>query len=120
MGTEEATFFSAIPIGTIIDSLGQPGGTFASNHANTTYALPTAWSVAGSGDFNGDGQRPAAAQHRWQPHGMARQANGSFNWNSSATYGVDPGWTVAATGSFNGDGGMTFFSAIPMGLSLIG
>lgn len=91
--------------GTIIDWLGQTNGTFNSNHANTTYALPTAWTVAGSGDFNADGRSDLLLRNidgsitEW-----LGQANGGFNWNSSATYGVDPGWTVAATGDFNGDG----------------
>jgi hypothetical protein len=91
--------------GTIIDWLGQAEGTFFSNHANTTYALPTAWNVAGTGDFNGDGHDDLLLRSvdgtvaEW-----LGQDNGSFSWNSGAVYGLDKSWHVAGTGDFNGDG----------------
>jgi hypothetical protein len=91
--------------GTIIDWLGAESGTFFSNHGNTTYALPTDWKVAGTGDFNGDGRSDLLLRNvnggitEW-----LGQNNGGFTWNSASNYGLDPNWTVAATGDFNGDG----------------
>jgi hypothetical protein len=91
--------------GTTIDWLGQADGTFISNHANTTYALPTAWHVAGTSDFNGDGKDDLLLRNddgtitEW-----LGQANGSFTWNSAATYGLSNSWHVVGVGDFDGDG----------------
>lgn len=91
--------------GTVINWLGQDDGTFFSNHAATTYALPTEWKVAGTGDFNGDGRSDVLLRNdngsitEW-----LAEENGGFSWNAAANYGVNAGWNVVGTGDFNGDG----------------
>jgi hypothetical protein len=66
--------------------------------------LDLAWKIAGTGDFNADGNSDVLLRNNdgtiteW-----LGQDNGSFDWNSTATYGLDPGWNVVGTGDFNGD-----------------
>ncbi len=91
--------------GLVNDWLGQANGGFVSNHAVANYALGTNWTLAGTGDFNGDGRddvlwrNEVGAMSQW-----LGQANGSFAWNPNAAYQLPTNWQAAATGDFNGDG----------------
>jgi hypothetical protein len=91
--------------GRITDWLGEPAGTFFSNHLNALYSVPTEWKIAATADFNGDGKADILYRNdngsitQWLGSG-----NGQFTWNQAASYTVDAAWTVAASGDFNGDG----------------
>lgn len=92
--------------GTITDWLGNANGGFTSNDANASSFVPTSWSVAGTGDFNGDGHDDIL----WRDSSGALTdwlgtANGGFtsNWANAGT-NVPTDWTVVGTGDFNGDG----------------
>jgi hypothetical protein len=90
--------------GTVTDWLAQPNGSFQGNWDNAAYGLSTAWSSAGTGDFNGDGRSDVlwfkldGTLNTWFGN-----ASGGFN-GSSANYNAGSGWHVAGTGDFNGDG----------------
>jgi hypothetical protein len=93
--------------GTIGDWLANAdnSGTYTSNGASII-AIDTYWSVAGTGDFNGDGRddvlwRGASGElGNW----LAAQ-NGSFAYNAAAGITAVPlSWQVAGIGDFNGDG----------------
>ena len=89
--------------GVITQWLGQPDGSFTNNSGAAANAVDNSWSVAGTGDFNGDGR----ADVLW------RHSSGAFaEWQGSASGalinvgGVMGGaaGTVVGTGDFNGDG----------------
>jgi hypothetical protein len=89
--------------GVITDWLGQADGSFEGNSDNAFYQLSTSWSVAGTGDFNGDGRDDILWRHE---SGVIAnwlgQANGGFASNITAP--APSGWSVANIGDFNGDG----------------
>jgi predicted NUDIX family NTP pyrophosphohydrolase len=92
--------------GSVTNWLGQIDGSFFSNHANASYALPAGWHVEGTGDFNGDSRDDLLLRHdngtitEW-----LGQSNGSFFSNHAvAAYALDTSWHVDAIGDFNGDG----------------
>ena len=92
--------------GSVTEWLGQDDGGFFSNQVGATYALPTGWNVAGTGDFNGDGPDDLLLRH---DNGTVTewlgQADGGFVSNhAAANYALPTGWHVAGTGDFNGDG----------------
>ena len=71
--------------------------------------VPTSWSIAGTGDFNGDGRddiawrRNDGAFTTW----LAQPEPGWVNFvsnDSAALSQVPANWQVAGTGDFNGDG----------------
>jgi hypothetical protein len=92
--------------GTVKDWLGGQNGSFTDNAANSTRAVPTDWSVVGTGDFNGDGhsdilwRNSAGTITDW-----LGTDNGGFTANWANFAGNVPNvWQVAGTGDFNGDG----------------
>ena len=92
--------------GTITEWLGQPDGSFFSNHALVVYGLAMQWHVDAIGDFNGDGRDDLLLRH---DNGLVTnwlgQADGSFFSNhANASYVLPAGWHVEGAGDFNGDG----------------
>lgn len=91
--------------GVIVDWLANSNGSFSANYANSAVQVPLDWSIAGTGDFNGDGisdilwRNSAGLTVDW-----LGQANGGFssNWANTAV-SVPTDWKVAAIGDFNGD-----------------
>jgi hypothetical protein len=79
--------------GLIVDWLAEAGGTFFSNHAATTYALPTDWAITNVGDYNGDGRADLLLRNvngtvtEW-----LGEAAGTFVWNSAAIYPLGVDW----------------------------
>jgi hypothetical protein len=92
--------------GLMVDWLANSNGSFTVNYANSAVQVPLDWSLAGTGDFNGDGitdllwRNSAGLTVDW-----LGQSNGSFvsNYANSVTQ-VPTAWHVAAIGDYNGDG----------------
>ena len=91
--------------GTVTNWLGQANGSFMSNHAVVAYALDNAWTVVGTGNFNGDQHDDLLLMHsNGSVTNWLGQANGGFVSNhASASYILPAGWHIAGTGDFNGD-----------------
>jgi hypothetical protein len=92
--------------GLLTEWLGQANGSFASNQGVAAYNLSNAWTVIGTGDFNGDGRADILIR---QANGVMTdwlgQANGGFASNqATATYNLTTAWHVVGTGDINGDG----------------
>ncbi len=92
--------------GSVTNWVGQANGGFTSNFGNAYGQVDTSWSVAGVGDFNGDG-RDDVLWHSdtGRVTNWLAQANGGFvsNFvNADGQAGTD--WHVAGVGDFNGDG----------------
>ena len=92
--------------GLTINWLGEADGGFADNYANSVVNIPTNWSVAAVGDFNGDGRDDI----------LWREANGlTIDWLGEADGGfadnytnsivnIPTNWQIEGVGDFNGDG----------------
>ena len=92
--------------GQVTDWLGTASGGFTENYSALLLGVPTAWSIAGTGDFNGDGRDDII----WRNANGAvtdwlGAANGAFVENYAAlSLQVSTDWKIAETGDFNGDG----------------
>jgi Tol biopolymer transport system component len=81
-------------------------GTTVTNSSTATFGnMPLTWSVAGTGDFNGDGNSDIF----WRDSSgnlAIWEMNGTTITNSSATGvgSLSTVWSPAVTGDFNGDG----------------
>ncbi|WP_295524638.1 FG-GAP-like repeat-containing protein [Novosphingobium sp. Chol11] len=86
--------------------LGNPNGGFIDNGSVVNQFVPTAWKIAGTGDFNGDGR----ADIVWRnDNGQLSQwlgtANGGLSDNGAiVNQSVPTAWKIAGTGDFNNDG----------------
>ena len=92
--------------GALTDWLATEGGSFSPNAANELEVVNTAWQIAATGDFNGDGRddilwrRADGAMTDWLGN-----LNGSFTPNAANLLQVvDPQWHIVSVGDFNGDG----------------
>ena len=66
--------------------------------------MGTSWTIAGTGDFNGDGKkRHPVAQHQWRCGDLAHERRPGPGRNLRLG-NVGTSWTIAGTGDFNGDG----------------
>jgi hypothetical protein len=74
--------------------------------SSATFAnLPSGWSVAGTGDFNGDGMSDILLRDNtgdiaiWEMNGTT-----ILNPNTAGVGNLSTAWSVSETGDFNGDG----------------
>jgi hypothetical protein len=81
-------------------------GTTVTNSSTATFGnMPLTWSVAGTGDFNGDGSSDILWTDTsgdiaiWEMNGTT-----ILNPNTSEVGNLSTVWTVAETGDFNADG----------------
>ena len=77
-----------------------PGGTSATSPADQfTY---NAWSIAGEGDFTGDGKADVLWQN--QSTGLVGVWITGGGWLGLGVAPLNAGWTIAGVGDFNHDG----------------
>ena len=92
--------------GIVSNWLGTAAGGFTPNDTNAAATVGTSWTIAGTGDFNGDGRDDIL----WRNDDgtisdWLGTANGGFAGNDgNALIRVATRWHVAGTGDFNGDG----------------
>jgi hypothetical protein len=101
--------------GQVSDWLGQANGGFVTNDQNAFTSAGLDWTVAGVGDFNGDGRGDVLWRNdQGQISNWLGQQNGGFvsnDQNAFSDAGTD--WTVAGIADFNGDGGTTYCGVTP-------
>ena len=91
--------------GVVGEWLGQANGSFVANSANVNIPLPTDWSIAATGDFNGDGLTDVLLRHTSGAVGdWLGQSNGGFVGNPNFSFTMPTAWHVVGSGDFNGDG----------------
>ena len=91
--------------GAIFNFLGTPSGGMLNNGDNIYTVVSTAWALAGTGDFNGDGRDDILWQHdNGAIFNFLGKANGGVENNGSNSYtALSPIWSVVGIGDFNGD-----------------
>lgn len=103
-GRDEIVWRS-ISTGATFARLASPDGSFSPD-PSASYLMPSNWQVAGSGDFNGDGQSDLL----WRENASGSiiewlgQADGTFAYNAAANASVSVAWILWDTGDYNGDG----------------
>ena len=91
--------------GRIAAWLGTSTGAFATSYPSLSWNPPSTWTIAATGDFNGDGRADVLLRHSTGFVLVEESAsNGSFipNWENAQA--ITPDWTVVGAGDFNGDG----------------
>jgi len=84
---------------------GQSNGSFVEQSSLAANTLDARWSVAGIGDFNGDGRSDILWRHHSGVIGQWSGQIGQFSNNSGvAANAVGNDWTIVGVADFNGDG----------------
>jgi hypothetical protein len=99
----------------MIDGATISGGAITISSQGLLPAVPVDWSVAGIGDFNGDGKsdvfwrRNDGTNYIWHVDGNAISGGVLSIASQGLLPAVDTSWTVVATGDYNGDGKSDIF-----------
>jgi len=92
--------------GQITAWLGTATGGFVNNHANSSATNSLNWTIAGTGDFNGDGRddilwrNSTGAVTNW----LGTASGGFVSNDSNALAQMASSWAIVGTGDYNGDG----------------
>jgi probable HAF family extracellular repeat protein len=81
-------------------------GQLSQGQAFGTLGVSSGWSIAGTGDFNGDGTTDILLYNsNTSQIGVWLMQNGQLTVGANiGALGVGSGWSIAGTGDFNGDG----------------
>ena len=89
------------------DWLANASGGFAYNGAAGLTPITTAWVIAGTGDFNGDGRDDILWRNSTTGEfgNWLANSSGAFAYNAAAGLtAISNAWRIDGTGDFNGDG----------------
>ena len=92
--------------GWLTNWLGTANGGFTSNGANTSLFFTTDWKVAGTGDFNGDGNTDMLLRRDdgWVTNWLGTDNGGFTNNGGTTSLFFTNDWKIIGTGDVNGDG----------------
>lgn len=92
--------------GLLTDWLATPNGSFYGNASNFLHQTDPGSTIAGTGDFNGDGVEDFLLRNAdGSVTDWLGQSNGGFVDNSANFHAtIDNNWHIVGTGDFNGDG----------------